>query len=290
MKKILMHSAIVFSLLMSHVVTIHAASIVPPAPTVKAGGVAIYGWTTDGVPTVLYQKKQNWLFPIASITKLATAHAVEEMFSANKKFTVSASAIKTLGSTRGITVGSVYTRDDLLRALLISSSNDAATVFAEYAKKQSLVDAMNSFLHGNGYTATSFINPSGLDPFTTTIAPNRMTPYNISRLMSDIYQENGIVREIMTQKSAIITDLATGIQTELRSSDELNYDPLYADRVLIGKTGRTNRAAETLTFVTDGYGDYDYITVALLYTGYRYQDGKAVLNWIEQLRKASEEQ
>ncbi len=256
----------------------------PPVLTVKAAGAAIYGWD-DGVPTLLYQKKQNWLFPIASITKLATAHAVEEMFSADKNFIVSTSAVKTLGSAPGITVGAQLSRDDLLRALLISSSNDAATVFAEYAKKQSLVEAMNSFLHGNGYTATSFVNPSGLDPFTKTIAPNRMTPYNISRLMSDIYQDNGVIREIMTQKTAVITDQKSGVQAVLKSSDELNYDPLYADRVLIGKTGRTNKAAETLTFVTEGYGDYDYITVALLYTGYRYQDGKAVLNWLEAMKE-----
>jgi D-alanyl-D-alanine carboxypeptidase len=262
-----------------------AFAATPPQPVlrVKAAGAAIYGWH-DGEPTLLYQKKLNWLFPVASITKLATAKAVEQLFDANKTFTVSASAIKTVGSTRGITVGAVYSRDDLLRALLISSSNDAATLFAEYAKKPGIVAAMNTFLHDNHYTATNFVNPSGLDPADATIRPNRMTPLGISHLISDIYARDDLLRSIMMQKSAIITDQATGTQTEIKSSDELNYDPLYADRVIIGKTGRTDKAAETLTFVTDGYGEYDYITVVLLYTGYRYNDGKAVLDWIEKLR------
>ncbi len=278
MRSLLYSIVIILSLIVSvrHV----SAAPVPPL-VVRAPALAVYGWK-DGVMTELASKRQHYLHPIASIVKLVTAKVAQELYTKDAIFTISPKAVSVSGSIKGIVPGAQFTRDDLLTALLVQSSNDSAMALMEPVGSTTFLAHMNDFIHRNRYTMTSFINPSGLDPAKgSKLAPNRMTPYHLSRLLSDIYEHDPLMTRIMGQSKAYITDQKTGAQLEIRTSNGLYFFDDYKDKVLIGKTGLTNSAKESIAFITPGTASYDYITVVILGSTDRVRDAMAVLDWIK---------
>lgn len=257
----------------------HAAFSV--APLVSAKAVAVYGWNDDG-EHLLYEKKQHYLYPIASLTKLAAAKTVTELYGSKYTFTLPVSIA--VGRNR-IPAGAVIRRDDLLKAFLISSSNDAGGIFADTIGRQTFMDTLNNFLHTQKYTSTNFVNVTGLDPASPVLLPNRMTAHNVTRLLNDIYMDDPVLSTIISTKEVDIKDRKSKTIYTVRSSNEINYNDTYKDFIIASKTGRTNKAGENLAFVTDGYGEYDYITVVLLSSANRYKDGIAILNWLEVVKK-----
>ena len=247
---------------------------------VSARGVAIYGYKNN-IEKRLYQKNQNNLYPVASITKLATAKVIEQNISDYTKI-YTKSPITILHATPIDTIAqSTFSRDDLLRALLISSSNDAANSFCTYIGYTTCMLKINTFLHDGGYTKTDFINPHGLDPALPTDPLNRMTPYNTMHLVRDIYDTDPLLTSILSEKESDIIDQKTFVQTRIVSSNEINADPLYKDRIILSKTGRTNRAGENMTFITQGGKKFDYIVVVFFGSRNRIADGEKILDWLE---------
>jgi D-alanyl-D-alanine endopeptidase (penicillin-binding protein 7) len=249
-----------------------------------AQGVAIYGWK-NGTATVLYSQKQNYLFPVASITKLVTAKAVEMLYPETSTFTITQDAMTDTGDTddKIVAPGMVFSRDDLLRALLISSNNGVAKEFAAAAAPNAFINAMNAFLHTNAYTTTSFTNPTGLDPVSKSTAPNRLTPQSVSYLISDIFTKDPLLTSILETKAVAITDKVSGTAVQLTSTNELNADPLYNYYVILSKTGTTDLAGQDLAFVTSGEGKFDYVTVVFMHSKDRYADGKVILDWLQRV-------
>ncbi len=252
-----------------------------PPLLVRASSLAVYGWK-DGVMTELASKRQHYLHPIASIVKLITAKAVLELYAQDAVFTISPRAVAVSGSIKGIVPGAQFTRDDLLDALLVQSSNDTSMAFMEPVGSKVFLAQMNDFVHRNRYTTTSFINPSGLDPAKgSKLRPNRMTPYHLSRLISDIYQHDPVLTAIMAQSKATITEQVTGKEFPIRTTNGLYFFDGYKDKVVISKTGLTNMARENIVFITPGTKDYDYISVVLMGSNDRVRDSMAVLDWIK---------
>lgn len=273
---------IIFSLLVVIFATssVHAQAPLP-VPALTAKGVAIYGWK-DGEQVPIYLKKEHTLFPVASITKLITAKVAEDVYDKDKIFTISSTAAATEGTTPGIVVGAQFTRDDLLKALLISSSNDAAVALMEPLGKQTFLKKMNDILHTKNYTATSFINSSGLDPSKKLqVKPNRLTPYHLTELLNDIYEHDRLLTKIMGTDTTEITNLKTNTPVVLKQTNALYRDELYKDKVVMSKTGLTNLAGQNLAFVTQTADSYDYITIVLLGSKNRTVDSKKVLDWLD---------
>lgn len=246
---------------------------------VTAKGVAIYGWK-DGEQIPIYVKKEHNLFPIASLTKLVTAKVAQEIYKPEEIFTISKAAASTYGITNGIKVGSIFTRDDLLKALLVNSSNDAAEALAEKAGRKTFMSMVNEVLHENKYTMTDFTNPSGLDPKQKNIKSNRMTPYHLTRLLNDIFQKDPLLVEIMDEEYAEIKDLKSNLPYIVKQTNSLYRDLSYRDKILMGKTGLTNLAGQNLAFVTDVNDQFDYITVVFLGSKNRLSDSKQIINWL----------
>lgn len=249
----------------------------------SAQGVAIYGWRS-GVPTVLYEEKDDYLFPIASITKLVTAKVAIQMYPANSIFTISKeSMIGAFESDSLIVPGMQFSRDDMLQALLIQSNNAVANQFVMSDPTNTFITQMNTFLHDNKYTTTDFTNPSGLDPLDETIPPNRLTLKSTSKLLSDIYTKDPFLTALLLKKSSVITNIPLAFPVPLSTTNKLNKDPLYSNKILISKTGITDEAGQTLAFVTSGEGKYDYVTVVFAQSKDRYTDGKRILDWLDQV-------
>ena len=120
--------------------------------------------------TVLYEKNADDRRPIASITKVMTLLLTFEALEAGKIHLddfvpVSEHAYHMGGSQIWLEPGEQMTLDDMLKAICISSANDAAVAVAEYVggSETAFAQQMNTRAAELGMTNTHFSNACGLD-------------------------------------------------------------------------------------------------------------------------------
>ena len=120
--------------------------------------------------TVLYEKNADQQRPIASITKVMTLLLTFEALSAghislSDTVPVSEHAYHMGGSQIWLEPGEQMTLDDMLKAICISSANDAAVAVAEFVggSEPAFVQQMNARAAELGLTNTHFENACGLD-------------------------------------------------------------------------------------------------------------------------------
>lgn len=119
---------------------------------------------------VLYAKNPDEARPIASVTKVMTLLLVMEAIDSGKisltdVVTTSEHAASMGGSDIWLKPGETMTVDDLLKATVIMSANDAAVVLAEHVagSEDEFVSQMNQRAKELGMTNTVFKNCNGLD-------------------------------------------------------------------------------------------------------------------------------
>lgn len=120
--------------------------------------------------TVLYEKNADEQRPIASITKvmtlLLTFQALESgKISVDDFVPISEHAYSMGGSQIWLEPGEQMTLGDMLKAICVSSANDAAVAVAEYVggSEPAFVQMMNEMAEQLGMTNTHFENACGLD-------------------------------------------------------------------------------------------------------------------------------
>ena len=120
--------------------------------------------------TVLYEKNADARRPIASITKVMTLLLTFEALEAGKIslddfVPVSEHAYHMGGSQIWLEPGEEMTLNDMLKAICISSANDAAVAVAEYVggSERAFAEMMNARAAELGMTNTHFVNACGLD-------------------------------------------------------------------------------------------------------------------------------
>lgn len=120
--------------------------------------------------TVLYEMNADQQMPIASITKVMTLLLTFEAIHAGKIgyediVPVSEHSYQMGGSQIWLEPGERFTLDQLLKAICVSSANDAAVAVAEYVggSEPVFVERMNARAASLGMTGTSFKNACGLD-------------------------------------------------------------------------------------------------------------------------------
>nr|WP_308631744.1 D-alanyl-D-alanine carboxypeptidase family protein [uncultured Gemmiger sp.] len=120
--------------------------------------------------TVLYEKNADARRPIASITKVMTLLLTFEALEIGKIslddfVPVSEHAYHMGGSQIWLEPGEEMTLNDMLKAICISSANDAAVAVAEYVggSEPAFAEMMNARAAELGMTNTHFVNACGLD-------------------------------------------------------------------------------------------------------------------------------
>lgn len=120
--------------------------------------------------TVLYEKNADARRPIASITKVMTLLLTFEALETGKIslddfVPVSEHAYHMGGSQIWLEPGEEMTLNDMLKAICISSANDAAVAVAEYVggSEPAYAEMMNARAAELGMTNTHFVNACGLD-------------------------------------------------------------------------------------------------------------------------------
>ncbi len=119
--------------------------------------------------TLLYEKNIHEKLPPASVTKVMTLYLVLEAVDGGKiKLSdivqVSEHASSMGGSQVYLAPGEEMSVEDLIKAVAVSSANDAAVALAEYiaGSEQLFVDMMNDRMQKFGLNDTHFVNATGL--------------------------------------------------------------------------------------------------------------------------------
>lgn len=116
---------------------------------------------------ILYERNSNEALYPASLTKVLTAVVVMEHCNLDDKVTVNQTALDSVEYgyiTANLKVGEVFTVEQLLNILLVSSSNDAALVLAEHVSGsiENFATLMNETAVKIGCTNSNFVNPNGV--------------------------------------------------------------------------------------------------------------------------------
>lgn len=128
----------------------------------------------------IYEKNPNTTVYPASTVKIMTAIvAYENIPDKSVPITVTRKVVnESTGLKLGLETGDKYTAEDLIRAVLICGSNDAANLLADYVsdgEKSRFIKLMNSKAESLGCKSTKFTNVTGLhDPNMQTTASDMM--------------------------------------------------------------------------------------------------------------------
>lgn len=145
--------------------------VIPPPPISAAAALVknLFGST----PLFVRNPHQQW--PAASLTKLMTAVVAADKIPADAEIIASSGAIAAEGAAGNFAVGGRYRLEEILKALLVYSSNDAAAMLAEYYDRQvggigSFVEEMNRKAVSLGMYSTRYFDPHGLSPLNQSTA------------------------------------------------------------------------------------------------------------------------
>lgn len=205
---------------------------------------------------ILYAKNADQQLPIASITKVMTMLLVFEAVDSGKikmqdTVPISAHAYSMGGSQIWLEPGEIFTVHELLKAVAVSSANDAAVALAEFVGGSESVfcDMMNTRAKELGMENTNFVNACGLD------APGHLSTANDVAIMSRQLMKHEKVFEYTT----IWMDYLRDGQTQLVNTNKMLHS--YTGTTGL-KTGTTNGAGVCIT-ATAKRQDLSLIAVVL---------------------------
>lgn len=221
------------------------------------------------------QNEHERLYP-ASVTKIMPILLVMEALDSGKitledKVTASPVAASKGGSQIWLKEGEQMTVDELLRAAVIASANDACTALGEFiaGSEEGIVKMMNYKAKELGMNDTNFVNCTGLDDDTDE---HLTSAYDIA-LMSKAL----LSHERITNYSTVWMDSLRGGETELVNTNKLVR--FYKGTTGL-KTGTTSKAGHCVS-ASAMRNDLHLIAVVMGSSSgtNRFETAKAMLNW-----------
>ncbi len=216
----------------------------------------------------VFQKNASMEMPMASLTKLMTALVIVENHAMDEKVRVPDDIEDVVGNSIHLPASNTFTVGDLLSALLIMSSNDAAVTLAEFhsGSEKDFAQEMNARAQILGLRDTHYDNASGLDSRRQT-----STPRDVALLGTFVMRIPEIAKRMSTA-SMTITSLE-GNSMSLSHTNNLVHGSQSS--VVAGKTGTTDAAGQCLLSIVEEK-DRTYVVV-LLRSANRYGDMSRIL-------------
>jgi len=150
---------------------------------------------------VIYDKRADSIMPIASITKLMTAMVVlDAQLPLTEKITIKLADVDHLKNTRSrLSVGSILTREEMLRLALMSSENRAAAALGRTypGGTKIFVVAMNNKAFELGMGNSLFVESTGLS------SANVSTARDLAKMVEAAYSYE-IIRKFTTTATYVV--------------------------------------------------------------------------------------
>jgi len=227
-----------------------------------------------GSGQVLFEKNPHEVRPCASITKVMTLcltfDALESgQLSLEDELSASAHAASMGGSDIWLKEGELMSVNDLIKATVIMSANDAAVVLAENVagSEEAFVSRMNQRAQELGMADTTFKNCNGLDE-----DGHVTSAYDVALMSREL-----IAHEKITDYTLTWMDYVRNGETQLVNTNKL----IRSYQGITGlKTGTTSQAGSCITATAERNG-LKLIAVVLgaPSTDDRFKDAAALLDY-----------
>ncbi len=229
---------------------------------------------------LLEYNKDLPVFP-ASVTKIMTILLVCEAINEKKinlsdKVSCSENAASKGGSQIWLEVGEQMTVEELLRAAIIGSANDAATLLGEYVagSETAFIDLMNKRAKELGMDNTNFENATGLDDtvdshittaFDVAIMSKELLKYEFIRKYLTTWMDslrNGETELVNTNKLVRFYEGTTGLKTGTTAkagccvSASAKRGDLHLVAVVMGSANSTDRFETAKALLNYGFSNY----------------------------------
>ncbi|WP_418675585.1 D-alanyl-D-alanine carboxypeptidase family protein, partial [Akkermansia sp.] len=207
---------------------------------------------------------------VASTQKLVTAMVVLEHGSLDRKVVIQPSDTKADPTKLGFRAGEVYSRRELLNALMIRSFNDVAVALARdtAGSVPRFAQLMNAKARQMGMYNSRFVNPNGLpaDQYSTAIDMARCAYY--------VYR-NPELRNIICKRQYAFTR-ANGKTLLLRNTNKLLTQHPWVTGM---KTGYTNAAGRCLVSSAGFNGRHVIVVVLGCHPSRIWAESENLLKW-----------
>ncbi len=222
----------------------------------------------------LFAKNPRIRLPIASLTKILSAVVVLENFDIKDVVVVPKEALRVDNEKQSLYLGEEITIQNLLRLMLIESSNDAAYALAWHANSNGInfIDKMNEKAQSLLMNDSSFLDPAGLndDAFSTAEDLVKLVRYAI---------KYDLIWDILTEKSIVVKSVDGKIEHKVENTDQLLG---VIPDIFGGKTGYTDGALGCMILVVDIPDKNDKLISIILGSRSRFEDTKKLIDWVKE--------
>ncbi|MBX4200761.1 serine hydrolase [Candidatus Parcubacteria bacterium] len=218
--------------------------------------------------SLLSSKNPNQAFPLASITKLMNAVVALENVDTNQTVTLTSDMLKPEGYSPSLFENLTVSVNNLLRASLIQSVNDAAESISYTVGNPKFLSLMNQKAKELGMDNTVFYDVHGLN------VENHSTASDLSKLISYIYNRHPEILTITKDNNFWLPD-PTGKLLKFQNLNNFYNSPEFVG----GKTGYLVEAKQAFASVFNLKGKP--IAIVLLHSISRQKDTVKIIDWVK---------
>jgi D-alanyl-D-alanine carboxypeptidase (penicillin-binding protein 5/6) len=219
---------------------------------------------------VLYEHDSEKRLSPASLTKIMSALVILEKGHLDEQATVSKNAARAHKTHLRLRPGDVFRLEDLLKAMLIVSANDACLAAVEHVggDEEQFVVLMNAKAAALGLSDTHFSNGCGFDG-----TDHYSTAGDLAKL-SEVALQNAVFRELVREEREIITPISGHRSYVLHNTNRLLGRIPGVEGV---KTGFTSKAGRCLIAKVSQNGS-DLLLV-ILNSNRRWNTAKSLIDY-----------
>jgi D-alanyl-D-alanine carboxypeptidase (penicillin-binding protein 5/6) len=218
----------------------------------------------------LYEFESTKRLSPASLTKIMSALVILEFGQLEDQVTVSRHASRAHKTHLRLRAGQVFRLDDLLKAMLIVSANDACVAAVEHVggDEEKFVTLMNTKATALGLADTHFSNGCGFD------APDHYSTAEDLAKLSEHALQHPVFKQLVREEREIITPLNGHRSYLLRNTNRLLGRVPGVEGV---KTGFTSRAGRCL--IAKVSQDGNDLLVVILNSNRRWNTALSLINY-----------
>ncbi|MGH7231664.1 MAG: D-alanyl-D-alanine carboxypeptidase family protein [Nitrospiraceae bacterium] len=220
---------------------------------------------------ILYEFESDRRLSPASLTKIMTALVILEHGDLNDLVTVGREAAAARKIRLRLKAGQVFQLGDLVKAMLITSANDACLAAALHVgggTEEQFVRLMNDKALALGLVNTRFSNACGFD------APEHYTTAHDLAALSEIALQHPVFRAVVKEEREVINAVNTNRSYLLRSTNRLLGRLPGIEGV---KTGFTSKAGRCL--IAKVSHDGKELLLVLLHANRRWNTATHLINY-----------
>lgn len=238
-----------------------------PGLTAKA---YLVGDTKTG--EIYIERNSTKPLPVASMSKLVTAFVSTDLMSSSTMITIASSTLSAPPDSSNLLKDEDYELGELLKPLLLSSSNVAAEAISlSGGNRDRFMELMSSYAWEIGMPSSFFADPSGVSPL------NAASGRDLFELAKYLVNYRPDILAITR-----IPELFLATTTDHGGHQVVSTHPFVRDpRFVGGKTGRTTQAGETMMTILNMNGREIVFVILRSDFGSRENDTRILIRELE---------